>query len=102
MKALTRRLDAVELASGVNGGWDIRKPCHVIIMDETQPHVEALAEYRAKFPDKAINPDDNVMWIQLVSPELDANGSVIPKEPAKQGMADGPSLADILALEAAQ
>lgn len=100
MRNLDRRLDALETASGMKGGWDYRRPCHAIIMDEHQPHTEALAEYRTKHPDLTINPTDNVMWIQIVSPQLDGNGSVITHE--KSGHDDGPSLAEVLALETRQ
>ena len=96
MRAMTKRLDALEQSRG----GDHLKPWHVIIMAEDTPHVEALAEYRAKNPELAINPDDNAMWIHLVSPKLDEKGSVIALE--REDATEGPSLADVLAMEAGQ
>lgn len=98
MRAITRRLDALEDQYGVNGGWDIRKPCHVILMDENGSYSDALAEYMRKEPGKPVAGDDNVMWIQLCSPKFDEAGRIIKREP--QSVEDvqnsGPSLADIL------
>jgi hypothetical protein len=97
MKLNERRLNALEHTFGMKGGWDHTKPTHVIIMDEGAPYGEALAEYRRKNPDKAIGPDDNAIWIRLVSPQHDDEGRMIPRTPPK-GPSDheGPTLADVM------
>lgn len=97
MKAIDRRLSALEVGAGIGGGWDYAKPCHAIIYGEEQTHAEGLAEYRARFPDKAINQDDNVIWIKLVSPKFDKSGAPIPQ--SKDEESKGPSLAEVMALK---
>lgn len=102
MKALTRRLGALEISSGMNGGWDYSKPTHRIIKREDQTHLEAVADYRAKHPDKVIGAADNVIWRTIVAPRRDGNDAIISREQSRQGLNTGPSLADILALEEAR
>jgi len=88
MSTLRKRVDALECASGPSGRW------HAIMKSEEQSYVSALTDYRAKNPDVPMEPEDNVMWIELVSPKLDANGKIIPRERSEH---DGPSLAEVLA-----
>lgn len=95
MRAIFRRIRTLEQRGGVVDGVDYSKPLHVIIMGEEQPHREAVEEYRAKHPDKPVEPDHNVMWIQLVSPKLDEEGNMIPE--TKESGNDGPTLAEVLA-----
>jgi len=97
MRAITKRVDALEHRAGMNdgSGWDHSKPGHVIIKDEGQPYREALAEYIAANPDRPVEGDHNVMWIGLVAPKVDETGGVIPQATASHG--DGPDLAEVLA-----
>lgn len=94
MRALTKRLHALEHATGMHGGWDHTKPTHMILMDEHQPYGAALADYQARYPDKVAGADDNVMWIQLVSPEFDESGVMIPR--TKRESYKGPTLGDVM------
>ena len=102
MRALAKRLGALETASGMNGGWDYSKPTHSIIKREDQTHLEAVADYRAKHPGKVIGAADNVIWRNIIAPLRDESGAIIARELPKQGLNTGPSLADILAMEAAR
>lgn len=96
MRAITRRVDALEKAAVGPHGWDISKPVHAIIMDEETPHAEALAEYMAKNPDVAVESDHNVIWWVLVSPKRDEQGNWIHRDPDQRGN-DGPTLGEVLA-----
>ena len=91
MRAIAKRVDALEEATG--GSRWVTQPTHPIIVEEGQSYGSALADYRARHSDKALEPDHNVIWIQIVSPKLGAEGRIIPQQ-RKTG--DGPSLADVL------
>lgn len=93
MRLLGKRVKTLEERSGLASGLDYSKPFHRIIFDEGQSHAEALAAYRAALPDVAVEPDHNVIWIEVVSPQFDEAGNLIPKE---KGSNRGPSLADVL------
>ncbi len=92
MTALIKRLDALEIALGVRGGWDISRPTHSIVVNEGQSHASALGEHLANNPDKRISPGDNVIWLRIVSPERDEGGQLIPRATGR----DGPSLTDVI------
>lgn len=104
MRAQAKRLESLEMASGLGGGWDITKPCHSIILSEDTPYTDALTAYMNANPEKRVRGDDNVIWIQICSPKFDETGKMITRKPqtvedVQQG---GPSLAQVLKqLEAA-
>jgi len=99
MRAITKRVDALEHRAGMNdgSGWDHSKPGHVIIKDEGQPYREALAEYIAANPDRPVEGDHNVMWIELVTPKADADGRAVTQDKGPEGLGVGPELAEVLA-----
>lgn len=96
MRAITRRLEALEQASGMYGGWDISKPVHTILLAEAQPYEQALADYMRQHPDKEVRGDHNVMWIVLASPKFDEAGGRIWRDVEQDNKQDGPSLSEVL------
>lgn len=95
MRILDKRIKALETAATIKDD----KPWVAVIKEEGQPYREALDEYRAKFPDRVIAGDENVMWIELVAPKFDKAGNMITRE--KQPHHEGPSLAQVISGEVA-
>ena len=94
MRALEKRLQALEVGSGIAGGWDMSRPTHLIRVEHSQPYCQAVEAYRLQNPDKEIDGRDNVMWLQFVDVNWSEDGRIIP--PIKDER-EPPSLAEAMA-----
>lgn len=100
MKALEKRVGALEINSGIGGGWDHSKPTHLIGMHAGEDYPAAIRKYREDYPDKVVAHDHNVIWLSFVDPQFNEDGSRKfrkAKEDHESALRDGRSLADVLA-----
>ena len=84
MRSITKR---VELLEEEAGRFAAGKPCHAILKAGETPYRDALADYIAANPTRPVEPDHDVFWIELVSPESKLS----------ENRGDGPELAEVLA-----